>query len=131
MSTTYQFHIYWFIFIFTHKEYQFMVDFVGILYIFCIFKQNLKTLYIIFIAQIYNIYAKLKSFNLKISMNTRKSPIASAKNFDVKVKRAPNAYNIFIREKMADYKINYPEITNQRIKMKVAAEEWQIHKLTS
>lgn len=50
-------------------------------------------------------------------------------NGDVKKKREPSAYNIFIKEKYAEYKQTNPEMTTKDIMLK-AATEWSAKKET-
>ena len=48
-------------------------------------------------------------------------------NGEVKKKREPSAYNIFIKEKYAEYKLTNPEMTTKEIMLK-AASEWSAKK---
>ena len=49
-------------------------------------------------------------------------------NGDVKKKREPSAYNIFIKEKYAEYKKSDPELSTKEIMLKAAAD-WSEKKL--
>ena len=57
-----------------------------------------------------------------------KAPKLNA-NGEEKKKREPSAYNIFIKEKYAEYNISHPEMSAKEI-MLAAAEDWSAKKAT-
>ena len=56
--------------------------------------------------------------------SVKKSSSGSDSETDAKKKRAPSAYNLFIKDKMAQIKGTNPEIKGKEL-MKAAIEEWK------
>ena len=59
--------------------------------------------------------------------NKKKKTVKLDKDGNVKPKRAPTAYNLFVKERMGELKKENPELKGSEL-MKLAAGDWKIKK---
>ena len=59
--------------------------------------------------------------------NKKKKTVKLDKDGNVKQKRAPTAYNLFVKERMGELKKENPELKGSEL-MKLAAGDWKIKK---
>ena len=59
--------------------------------------------------------------------NKKKKTVKLDKDGNVKQKRAPTAYNLFVKERMGELKKENPELKGSEL-MKMAAGDWKIKK---